>query len=300
MVVREQKEKALHRRGGRAMTYLVAMVSDCTDANARGRMKQRIKRLVPGADVDFYKVRHQLEAGGNMVDAMDAMGEPPGAVLCNMAPRLIDRGQNGSPIVFGRVRGFDVITTVYALPLFCMFFDEAERDLRTLNVKAFLESAGERPFRSQFRGLTVMPLILAHVRGAAKRPVDLDKVSVSFTYPAQDISPAIWGIDEIGEQQYNVKLTMLRSELRGVSEGDTVHLRIVNRKGKTKNVEATFRECMEDVPVGEIGLITGSSGYRDERFLELVQSGGSVVHACGGLHVGDLIDAIVFRRKERT
>jgi hypothetical protein len=279
------------------MTYLVAIVSDCTDANARGRMKQRIKRLVPGADVDFYKVRHHLEAGGNMVDAMDAMAEPPGAVLCNMAPRHADR--NGSPIVFKNVLGFEFITTVYALPLFRMFFDEAGCDLRMLNVGAFLESAGERPSRSQFRGLTVIPLLLAHMRGTAKRVVDLDKVSVPFTYPAQEIDPAIWGIDEIGSQQYNAKLTVRRSELRGVSEGDMVRLRIVNRKGKKKDVDATFRECLEDVPVGEIGLITGSSGYGDERFLELVQSGGSVVHACGGLYAGDRIDEIVFTRKEK-
>jgi S-adenosylmethionine hydrolase len=86
-----------------------------------------------------------------------------------------------------------------------------------------------------------------------------------------DAPKTVWWVDNFG----NSKTTSLPEEI-GFEAG---------KKIQTKVGEFTCYNRLKDVPNGEIGLIIGSSGYQNKRFLEIDIQGKSAAKELG-LHSG--------------
>jgi hypothetical protein len=248
--------------------FPVSIVTDC-GGQALGRMRIRVARLFPDAtDITVMEAASSLESGGCMVDAMDAMIRPPGAILCNTAPRRDAQGTNGSGIVFGEANGIIVIATAATLGLVKKLVPNFEA--RVLDVEAFMKRfwpEDAKRGRFNFRGLEVLPRLLASYWLERQ---SLTRVSSPFKhFPA--VEPAVWLVDEIGGQPYNIKLTVLRSDLPDFHPEQRVRVQI----GEREPVTMLCYERLADIPNGELGLYESSSGLGEDRFLEIGVMGES-------------------------
>src|SRR5262249_28662208 len=109
---------------------------------------------------------------------------------------------------------------------------------------------------SQFRSYDYMPRLAKWVWQGE----DIPSTRYSFE-KVEDVEPTIWWIDNFG----NCKTTILPEEV-GHKPG---------KKLKTKFGELMCYQHLKDLPNDASGLIIGSSGLRDKRFLEIVVQGKS-------------------------
>ncbi len=245
----------------------ITIINDSRDDNAAGRQKIRAYNLFHSTP-HFIGVTHELEAAGNIIDALDALGGERGVILANIAPRYgaAKKWKNGTPFGYFRYKKALVVSTVDGLVLSLVKKFALCPDVRVLDTEsatAFLvekkivaPELEEHIVKSQFRGFDFLPRIavcLVDAKFEIGEPVPLT------AFP--DAPSAVWYVDNFG----NCKTTLIAEDVRPDANGEV----------KTKFGNLHFYERLKDVPHGEEALIVGSSGLGHKRFLEVVVQGKS-------------------------
>jgi hypothetical protein len=263
-----------------------AIITDCADGNARARQELRFAELFGGkptflgvgADVVLGEGNKaaDVEAAGNLLDLLDAVNLPEKlrskepVILVNVAPRggkTKEIWENGTPFCYFRVNGVLVVST-YARRCLSLIRDLGKiqsvelLDVPTVTAAAVAwgELTPERAQRindTQFRSFEFMPLVarwLCDGRSVPSQNQSLEDI------PA--INPSIWCVDSFG----NVKTTLLARDV-GFEEGKVVEL--------AEGDKVTCYTRLADVPRGASALVVGSSGYGEDRFLEVVVQRGN-------------------------
>ncbi len=247
----------------------VTIINDCRDGNTMGRQVTRAARLFPGTSVVTVGIeQNELEAAGNIIDMLDASDGQEGTLWVNVAPRQ-GRGKkwpNGTPFGYFYYKKTLVIATVAEQSLSMVkklgLTDAIElTDVPTV-VDAMIaqghldENLRNIIVKSQFRSYDYMPRLAKWLFDGIKVP--------SETYPMSNIAEApkaVWWVDNFG----NCKTTILPEEV-GHEAGKVL---------QTKIGEVKCFERLKDIPNDEAGLIIGSSGLGNKRFLELNVQGKS-------------------------
>ena len=248
----------------------VTIINDCRDANEQGRQSTRASILFPSANVTFMGVHNfnEIEAAGNLVDVLDATAGAEGIVLVNAAPRHGSgkKYPNGTPFGFFKYGKTVVASTVAGHTLSLVkkmgIMDKFEvTDLPTVidhfvAKGKFPAEERDRVVNTQFRSYEYLPFLAKWVYDGEDVPaenVNLDEIPA----PTQ----CVWWVDNFG----NSKTTILPEEIQ-FEAGKTV---------QTTVGELTCYNRLKDVPDAQAGLIVGSSGYKQKRFLEVVVQGKS-------------------------
>jgi hypothetical protein len=265
-----------------------AIITDCADSNARARQELRFTRLFGskptflgvGADVVLGEGNKaaDVQAAGNLLDMLDAtLNLPTGehadqqtVILVNVAPRggkTTKIWQNGTPFCYFRINGRLVVST-YARRCLSLIRDLGGIDsVELLDVPTVTAAAVEwgeltparadEINRTQFRSFEFVPLVARWLCDGQPVP--------SITQTLEDI-PAIdanvWCVDSFG----NAKTTLLPSDV-DFEDGREVML--------ANGQQAVCYTHLADVPRGTTALVVGSSGFGEDRFLEVVIQRGN-------------------------
>lgn len=254
----------------------ITIINDCRDENAKGRQTTRVQSLF-GITPNFIGVEHDLEAAGCLIDTLDAGQDSNGIILLNVAPRssrwkfALDKNgngkawENGTPFGYFKIDQVLVVATIDGFSLSLIKKLNLVREIKVLDVPQVLEFAlnnnlleeqrAERIKHTQFRSFDFVP----YVANWLSQELELPYSTLSLT-KIKDAPAAIWFQDNFG----NKKTTLLEADLEHL-ESDKVKCAL----GKFK-----YYPRLKDVPEGEQGIITGSSGYQNQRFLEIVVQGG--------------------------
>lgn len=258
----------------------IIIINDCRDSNARGRQQARATALF-GAVPVFIEVSHELEASGNLIDVLDALGEEKGIVLVNVAPRdhKGKKWENGTPFGYFYIGNVLVVSTVDGMTLSLVKKLKLADTVCVLDTAVSVEAiitAGlvKRELKkgiteSQFRSFDFLPHIAAHLL----KKGDL----VSTLSPIENIPDAphsVWHIDNFG----NCKTTFFSEDV-GFMPRNEVRTRFGMLRCYTH---------LCDVPDGHPALIVGSSGFKEKRFLEIVIQGSNAAKHFGIVQ-GDLV-----------
>lgn len=254
----------------------VTIITDCRDSNEIGRQATRASVLFPGANVDIVGVGNfsEIEAAGNLIDALDGATGGSGVIMVNAAPRHGHgkKWKNGTPFGYFRYANKLIVATVAGETLslakkFGMVEDLRVTDLPTV-IDAFVErgkfekEARERTVLTQFRSFEYMPFLAKWLYEGESVPSDemsLDDIP--------EVPKTIWWIDNFG----NSKTTLLPEDI-GFEEG---------KKIQTKVGEFICYNRLKDVPNGETGMTIGSSGYQNRRFIEITVQGKNAAKEFG-------------------
>ncbi|BAJ27115.1 MULTISPECIES: SAM hydroxide adenosyltransferase [Kitasatospora] len=258
----------------------VVALTDCADANAQARQAARIAALF-GSTPDILPLSGPDPEGVaaltllDLLRSVDLTGGPthPLVVLVNIAPRD-GHWPNGAPFCWFEYRGHLVVSSWNQRVLAPLAAHLGVTEVRLTDVREVVEAAAgqwaeftaeqvEEIVRTQFRSLWYVPL-LAHWL-VAGHPVPGHPQALAAPPRAEQESPRIAVIDNFG----NCKLDVPAAELPGYAEGGTIAVRS-RRDDRTVPVRCYDR--LPDVPYGEPGFTTGSSGVG---FAELVVRGGS-------------------------
>jgi hypothetical protein len=258
----------------------IVLINDCRDENAKGRLVARTSSLF-SCPVSFIGINSELEAAGNLIDALDAFDNRPGVILVNVAPRG-GKGKNfsnGTPFGYFWYKNVLVVSTVDGLCLSLVKKLNLTRAVNLIDLKKslpFLTKSGlvdekdvDRVANTQFRSLEFAPK-------AAKYLFDKGELPVKVV-PIEEIENApitIWWIDNFG----NTKTTLTTYFLAGNKDRPLTY--------KTNIGNFKYYDRLKDVPDGETAIITGSSGIGNKRFLEIVVQGKSAEKVLN-LKVGD-------------
>lgn len=210
-----------------------------------------------------------LAAAGCLIDALDAHMGADSAILVNVAPRNggAKKWSNGTPFGFFKYFETLVIATVdgYTLSL-VKKFGLTER-INLLDIGAVVnkmqrehlltQEQGDFIEASQFRSYDFLPRVasyLLHENEVPSTRVSLEDLNVP------DAPHAVWWVDNFG----NAKTTMLPDEV-GFEPGKRATLTLG---------EFMCYEGLSQIPDNEAGLVVGSSGLGEQRFLEIAVQGG--------------------------
>ncbi|MDH6120990.1 SAM hydroxide adenosyltransferase [Kitasatospora sp. GAS204B] len=273
----------------------VISLTDCADPNALARQSARIAALfgatpsvlpLAGPDPEGVAALTLLD----LLRATDLVGGPthPAVVLVNIAPRD-GHWPNGAPFCYFRHREHLVISTLNPRVLAPLSTFLGLTEVHVTDVREVLEAAAaqwaelapaevEEIARTQFRSLWYVPLLarwLVDGRPVPARPHAL-------VTPGQEAGEAgavrVAVVDNFG----NCKLDRPAAAIPGYQEVAGLPVRS-GRDGGSVRVRCYDR--LPDVPYGEPGITTGSSGLG---FAELVVRGGSAAEMFG-LREGDRV-----------
>ena len=270
----------------------VISLTDCADPNAVARQSARIAALfgatptilpLAGPDPEGVAALTLLD----LLRATDLVGGPahPSVVLVNIAPRD-GHWPNGVPFCYFRHGEHLVVTTFTPRVLEPLRTWLGLEQVQVTDVREVVEAAAgqwaeltadqvDEIARTQFRSLWYVPLLARWLVDG--RPVPSRTEPVART--AADAGPVrVAVIDNFG----NCKLDRPAAAVFGRAGADAVHLRR-RHDGGTVTVRGFDR--LPDVPRGEPGITTGSSGVG---FAELVVRGGSAAELFG-LREGNLL-----------
>lgn len=261
----------------------ITVINDCADPNVEGRQLSRLGVLSPQASLAFVGVKSygDLEASGNLIDVLDAMEGKKGVVLVNVAPRHKGSAHwpNGTPFCYFYYKETVVVATVDGLTLSLVkklrlvesvSVMEISEVVRDMHEKGLIEKElVEYLPHTQFRSFDFSPRV-----GVAMLSGYLPPASEYAIAEIQDAPSAVWWVDNFG----NVKTTLLPEEI-DFTPGE-----------ERETALGKFRcfERLSYVPKGEAGLIVGSSGILDSRFLEIVIQGERASEVLG-IEVGDVV-----------
>ncbi len=254
----------------------VTIISDCHDDNAKTRQTIRAGSLL-SSPVTYCGVNSDIEAAGNLVDALDVSTGHANVILVNVAPRhgAAKKWPNGTPFGYFRIGGSLVVTTIdgHVLSLVkklglvdaISVFDIPTVAEYAFQAKLLSREQADYLKVTQFRSLEFMPraaawLVQGHDLPATAWPI----------IEVPDMPPSIWWVDNFG----NCKTTLLPDEHDNILPG------LREKLG--------HHDRLKDVANGETAVVTGSSGIGDIRFLEIMTQGGSA-SAMLNLSAADLI-----------
>lgn len=281
----------------------IISLTDCTDPNAVARQSARLAALfghtptilpLAGADPEGTAALTLLDVLRS-TDLLGGAGQAT-VILVNIAPRD-GHWPNGVPFCYLRYREHLVITTLSPRVLEPLRRHLGVEAVEATDVREAVSAAAagwaeftpdqvDEIARTQFRSLWYVPLLarwLVDGRPVPSRteqltayqnPADADAdagVDVDAAASAGQPCPRVAVVDNFG----NCKLDLPAEELPGYSSGDVVE--VLDRcSGEARAVRCYPR--LVDVPRGEAGVITGSSGFG---FAELVVRGGSAARLFG-------------------
>lgn len=254
----------------------VTVINDCRDDNAMGRQLTRVASLFDQCTTIGVEVTSDIEAAGNLVDVLDAAEGRPGIILVNVAPRngLSRQFGNGSPFGFFYYGKTLVISSLggYTLSLVTKL-DIAQSiiglDLERLAFELGDEVITSRIIGTQFRSFEFLPRI-ASLLWSHPKVID-PKNSLSDCPKCPRVA---WSIDCFG----NVKTTLLPGDI-DFEDGEEILI-------YDKHSATCVANGLRDVADGQLALIVGSSGFLDQRLIEIVVSGGSAADRVGVSTIG--------------
>ena len=268
----------------------VVSLTDCADANAVARQSARIAALfgaVPsilplsGPDPEGVAALTLLD----LLRATELVGGPtqPTVVLVNIAPRD-GHWPNGVPFCWFRHGGHLVVSTLNPRVLAPLRTWLGVPQVQVTDVREVLQAAAgqwaelspdqvDEIARTQFRSLWYAPLLARWLVDGRPVPAVAQPVPSA---PEQGEPVRVAVVDNFG----NCKLDRPAAAVFGRAGADELRLR-ARHDGGTVRVRGFER--LPDVPRGEPGITTGSSGVG---FAELVVRGGSAAELFG-LREGD-------------
>jgi len=230
----------------------ITIISDCADANARSRQEIRYKALLGNnTNLNFVGVNHELEAGGCLIDALDAYNGTEGIIIVNVAPRgTKEKYPNGIPFSFTKVGDITVIGTpnCFSLAKKLGFISEiSETDVYTVCAQFLEEGEAKRISESQFRSFEYLPHLANWIYQG--KEINANKGEV-YDFGNENF---VWYVDCFG----NCKTTIVYEEGLDFKSHTTLTYDVIER--------------LTDVPKdGKAYLTKGSSGFKDKRFVEVV------------------------------
>ena len=284
----------------------IISLTDCTDPNAVARQSARLAALfghtptilpLAGADPEGTAALTLLDVLRS-TDLLGGAGQPT-VILVNIAPRD-GHWPNGVPFCYLRYREHLVISTLSARVLEPLRRHLGVEAVEVTDVREAVAAAAagwaeftpeqvDEIARTQFRSLWYVPLLarwlvdgrpvpsrtepLTACRNPADTVADAAAAADSGTEDAAagQPCPRVAVVDNFG----NCKLDLPAEDLPGYASGDAIE--VLDRcSGEARAVHCYPR--LVDVPRGEAGLITGSSGFG---FAELVVRGGSAARLFG-------------------
>lgn len=265
----------------------VTIINDCRDGNAMNRQATRVASYFSApvytlGVTDFgHEGNGEIEAAGNLIDTLDASGGSKGVILVNVAVRH-GKGKkwpNGTPFGYFFHKETLIIGTIdgYCFSLakkFGLMSSIKLMDIPTVMDHMIATGNHSSEFRrlvvdSQFRSYEFIPRVANWIMNGIDVPAEDYDVS-----NVPDMPNCIWWVDNFG----NTVTTLLASDIDH-TPGKTM---------KTKFGDIMCYERLKDVPNGEPGLIIGSSGMENRRFVSLVMQGKSAAKNYG-IKTGDSI-----------
>ena len=271
----------------------IISLTDCTDPNAVARQSARLAALfgrtpailpLSGADPEGTAALTLLDVLRS-TELLGGAGEPT-VILVNIAPRD-GHWPNGVPFCYFRVREHLVISTFTPRVLEPLRRYLGVEAVEVTDVREAVQAAAagwaeftpaqvDEIARTQFRSLWYVPLLARWLVDG--RPVPSRTELLADLADTADTSVRVAVVDNFG----NCKLNLPAEELPGYAAAGSVA--VLDRvSGVTREVPCYPR--LVDVPRGEPGVITGSSGYG---FAEFVVRGGSAARLFG-LTEGDAL-----------
>ena len=280
----------------------IISLTDCCDANAVARQSARLAALfgqapavlpLGGTDPEGFAALTLLDT----LRATDLAGGAarPVAVLVNIAPRD-GLWPNGAPFCYFRHEGNLVVSTFNPRVLAPLRRYLGVEKVEVTDVREVVEAAAARWARftadevdqitaTQFRSLWYVPLLARWL--VDERPLPSTTTAVPDEADAGDTGDTGDGADgtarvAVVDNFGNCKLDVPAAAIAGYRAGEPVEI-VSRRDGRTYSVRCFGR--LPEVPHGEPGLTTGSSGFG---FAELVVRGGSAAEHFG-LREGDRV-----------
>ena len=269
----------------------VVSLTDCADANAVARQSARIAALfgatpsilpLTGPDPEGVAALTLLD----LLRATELVGGPtqPTVVLVNIAPRD-GHWPNGVPFCWFRHGGHLVVSTLNPRVLAPLRTWLGVPQVQVTDVREVLQAAAgqwaelspdqvDEITRTQFRSLWYAPLLARWLVDGHPVPSRPEPVPEADDDRAQPVRVAV--VDNFG----NCKLDRPAAEVLGRDGTASLLLR---RRSDGGTVAVRGFDRLPDVPRGEPGITTGSSGVG---FAELVVRGGSAADLFG-LREGD-------------
>ena len=284
----------------------IISLTDCTDPNAVARQSARLAALfgrtptvlpLCGADPEGTAALTLLDVLRS-TELLGGAGEPT-VILVNIAPRD-GHWPNGVPFCYFRVREHLVVSTLNPRVLEPLRRHLGVEAVEATDVREVVEAAAagwaeftpaqvDEIARTQFRSLWYVPLLARWLVDGRPVPSRTNALTGELTgeLTGADVGaePRVAVVDNFG----NCKLDLPAEELPGYAAAGTVPV-YDRESGVVREVSCYPR--LVDVPRGEAGVITGSSGYG---FAELVVRGGSAARLFG-LREGD---ALLARSEQR-
>ena len=268
----------------------VTIINDCIDDNVKGRLGTRVASLF-GVSPTYVGVGGHLqtdnsvdpaehEAAGCLIDVLDA-AEDKGVVLVNVANRHAKgkKWPNGTPfgyfhiddtLVVSTIDGYslslikklNLTDTIYVLDIPTVMNHLVRKDLVT-------EALAEHVIHTQFRSFEFEHRVARWLLDEIALPHEEYAIS-----EVEDLPESIWYIDNFG----NTKTTILPEDIEFE----------VGKKIQTRFGLVPCYNRLKDVPNHEPALIIGSSGYKEQRFVEFIVQGVSAEKQYN-LSVGDRV-----------
>lgn len=258
----------------------ITIINDCRDANAAGRQVARAASLF-GAQVSFVGVGSDLEAAGNLIDILDAIGDSEGVVLVNVAPRngKAKKWQNGAPFGYFWYKRVLVVTSVDGFTLSLVkklrlidaaYVFDVDVTLDELITNGALSGELRNSIaHTQFRSYNFLPRVAAYLL----KHKDITGMRLAIG-DIPDAEAAVWWVDNFG----NCKTTAFSNDAASREE--------ICKQARFGTL--TYVPQLKDVPDNVAALVQGSSGLGEQRFLEIVVQGGSAARRFG-LSSGDTL-----------
>ncbi len=247
----------------------ITLITDCVDPNALARVSFRLATLCARFRlIKVVPVISDLEAAGNLVDLLDAAEGRRGAILVNVAPRSgsAKKWENGSPFGYFRVKETVVVSTIDGLTLSLVkklrlnvrlkVLDTADTADQLIALNELTANQAGQVIATQFRSFEFLPRVakvLAQGRELVGEELPLAEV--------QTAPKAIFWQDNFG----NLKTTVLPEDLPAHN----------GQVQPWSGQQLPFFNGLRQVPDGQPAIIIGSSGFGQQRFLELVVQGAS-------------------------
>ena len=265
----------------------ITIINDCLDQNAKLRQISRVGSLFENCSVNCFGVGTELEASGFLVDAIDSFEGRKGIIIANVAPRSKDakKWKNGTPFGFFWYKETLVVSSVDGLLLSLVKKLNITENFQILDIPKVLEaidskelSADEkqRITNSQFRSFEFLPRVAFWL--TQKREIPCQKYNLQEVV---DAPQAVWFVDNFG----NVKTTLLKGEF------DLDNKQAFKIKIGEQDKEFDFYDSLKDLSVGSMGLVLGSSGVGNNRFVEIMMRSGNAAGELGA-KIGDKINIL--------
>lgn len=251
----------------------VTIINDCRDANAFGRQATRAASLF-GCTVNPLAVVNDLEAAGNLIDALDASEGRSGVILVNVAPRhgAAKRWPNGTPFGWFRYGDTVVVASVDGRTLSLVKKLGIADEIRVFDIPEVMAAAAAHRLlpaetaayvvSTQFRSFEFLPRVARWLTQGYELPSS--GLAIGEIADAPD---AVWWVDNFG----NCKTTILPGDIDAFRDADAL----------AGLASLPHYDRLKDVPDGESAFVTGSSGHGSDRFIEVVIQGGNASQRFG-------------------